>query len=112
MKPDNSPPVRLYLVNHETGERTELPKEIPEISITETEGNEPMTYFGDCGDCIHADHKRKQGEKVRCTRWSQWVNPQGKPCEERTISFQFNIDPAKHLEMMQYFYQKNGRNLA
>lgn len=112
MGPDNSTPVRLFFVDPETGERTELPKKIPEIAITGTEGDEPMSYFGGCGDCSHADHKRKQGEKVRCTRWSQWVNPHGKPCEERTISFPLNIDPMKHLEMMQYFYQKNGGNLA
>lgn len=115
MGPDNSPPVRLYLVNQETGERTELPKEIPEISITETEGDELMSYFGGCGDCSHADHKRKQGDKVRCTRWSRWVSPQEKPCEEHTVSFPFNLTPEQYLaslEMMKNYQRKHGGNFV
>lgn len=111
MGPDNSPPVQLFFINEDTGEKTELTATIKEFSFTEAGDDEPM-YFGGCGDCSHADHKRKQGEKIRCTRWSRWVSPQGKPCEEHTVSFPFNIDPMKHLEMMQYYYQKNGGNLA
>lgn len=114
MGPDNSPPVQLFFVNEETGEQTALCSTILELSITEKEGDEPM-YFGGCGDCSHADHKRKQGEKVRCTRWSRWVNPHGKPCEEHSIFFPFNLTPEQYLEsleMMKNYQRKHGGNFV
>lgn len=72
-------------------------------------------HHGGCGDCSHADHKRKQGEKVRCTRWSRWVSPQEKPCEEHTVSFPFNITPEQYLEslaMMKNYQRKHGGNFV
>ena len=115
MGPDNSPPVRLFFINEETGEKTELPATIKEFSFTEAEGGwEPM-YFGGCGDCSHADLKRRQGEKVRCKRWSRWVNPQGTPCEEHSISFSLNLTPEQYLgslEMMKNYQRKHGGHLA
>lgn len=114
MGPDNLPPVRLFFINEETGEKTELPPTIKEFSFTETGDDEPM-YFGGCGDCSHADHKRKQGEKVRCKRWSRWVSPQGKPCEEHNISFPFNLTPEQYLEsleMMKNYQKKHGGNFV
>lgn len=42
MGPDNSPPVQLFFLNEETGERTALCSTISELSITEKEGDEPM----------------------------------------------------------------------
>lgn len=115
MGPDDSAPVRLCYIDPETGERHELPDALPELSFTEAEGRwEPM-YFGGCGDCSYADHKRKQGEKIRCKRWSRWVNPQGKPCEEHSISFPLNLTPEQYLgslEMMKHYQRKHGGHLA
>ncbi len=111
MGPDDSAPVRLCYIDPETDERHEIPNALPELSFTEAEGGwEPM-YFGGCGDCSHADLKRRQGEKVRCKRWSRWVNPQGTPCEEHSISFPLNLTPEQYLEsieMMKNYQRKHG----
>ncbi len=108
MGPDNSSPVQLYLMNEETGERIDLSATISELSITAKEDGEPMSCFGGCADCSHADRERKQGEKIRCKRWSCWVNPHGKTCEEYSFSFSFPIalDPIEQAERMKYFQRK------
>lgn len=40
-------------------------------------GNERLCVY-----CQHSDKNRKNGENIRCTLFSCWVNPCGKACEK------------------------------
>lgn len=106
MGPDNSSPVRLFFVDPETGEQQEISDHIAELSITETGSDEAMSAFFRCRDCEHADCKRTQDTKIRCKRWSRWVEPNERACEEHNIFFPLYFDPVQQAEMMKYFQRK------
>ena len=40
-------------------------------------GNEKLCVY-----CAHSNEHRKQAEKIRCTRYSSWVLPNGTACNE------------------------------
>lgn len=42
---------------------------------------------GGCLNCQYVDRGRKQGEKIRCKRWSKWVMPYGESCCEYGYTF-------------------------
>lgn len=106
MGPESSTPARLFFVNPETGERHELTDRIAELSITEAEGDESMSVGFRCQHCEHADPKRTKDGKIRCKRFSQWVEPNAMNCEEYSYSFPLVFDPIYQAEMMKYFERK------
>lgn len=43
-----------------------------------TGGANAMTYKVQCRYCEYANPKRKIDDKIRCTRFSQWVEPENR----------------------------------
>lgn len=73
--------------NHKEATPTKF-KGLPEIEVADEEIElieEGGWILGDmkaCRYCDHADPKRERNGKIRCKRFSQWVDPIGKVCEE------------------------------
>lgn len=106
MGPENSPPTHLVYINPETGEQHELMGLAENISLTEMEGWEDMSVGFQCQHCEHADPKRTHDGKIRCKRWSRWVEPNGRNCEEYSYTLPVFLDPTKQAEMIEYFQRK------
>jgi len=96
MGPDNSTPVTLYYVDHATGKATKLGPGIPELTLTNG-GDEIVSCCRMCISCYHADRKREHDGRVRCTRWSRWVDPEAKPCEEYSDFTQEQYDELRKM---------------
>lgn len=83
---DNKP-VKFY-IKDENGEYIPIPMQtdIPNLELAEREGV-VMSCIHGCRFCNHSDEKRKKGDMIRCTRFSQWVLPIDEVCEEYTEGF-------------------------
>lgn len=117
MGPDSSPPTHLFYINSETGEPQEITDRIAELSvieqitdsITKTEGWTEVSAGFLCRHCEHADCKRTHDGKIRCKRWSQWVEPTAHSCKEYGYSIPFQFDPVQQAEIMEYFQNQGGK---
>lgn len=81
--------IKLYIETGK-GEYVPIPDHIPEITLTESEETGMSCGIG-CRFCENSDEKRRKDDLIRCKRWSQWVKPIGKVCEEYTESFTFEL---------------------
>ena len=77
---------------------------LPTFSIIDG-GNESMSYGRACQWCKHADTQRTKGEKIRCRRWSQWVD-RNHVCEENLESMSFRFTPEDYQKFAQIGYLK------
>lgn len=78
-------PLTFFIKNPHTGEMVEVPREVAEVTLSLCDG-EDSTPRGCCYGCDHSDGTRRQGDKIRCKRWSQWVDPMKECCPECTFS--------------------------
>lgn len=106
MGPENSPPTYLCYINPETGEQHKLMGLVENISLTEVEGFEDMSVGFQCQHCEHADPKRTHDGKIRCKRWSRWVEPNGRNCEEYGFTLPLSFNSEQHTKAMEYFQRK------
>lgn len=60
-------------------------------------GDEIVSCCRMCISCYHADRKREHDGRVRCTRWSRWVDPEAKPCEEYSDFTQEQYDELRKM---------------
>lgn len=112
MGPENSTPVQLFYADPETGEKREITDRVTELSVINsiadhmTEGWEAMSVGFQCQHCEHADPKRTHNGKKRCKRWSRWVEPNGRNCEEYSYTLPVFLDPLEQAAMIEYFQRK------
>lgn len=106
MGPNNSTPARLFFIDQKTGKQQELTDRIAELSITEADGDEVVSVGFQCQHCEHADCKRTHDGKIRCTRWSRWVEPNERSCEEYSFTLPFFLDPEQQAKTIEYFQRK------
>lgn len=78
-------PMTLYFKHPDTGEMIELPREVAEMTLSLC-GDESNPLKGCCYGCDYSDATRRHGDKIRCKRWSQWVDPMHDFCPECTFS--------------------------
>lgn len=115
MGPENSTPTQLFYIDQQTGEKREITDRIAELSVIDsiadhiTEGWEEVSVGFQCQHCEHADTKRTHDGRIRCTRWSRWVEPNGRNCEEYGYSIPFKFDPVQYAEAMKYFQNQGGK---
>lgn len=77
---------------------------LPTFSIIDG-SNESMSCGRACQWCKHADTQRTKGEKIRCKRWSQWVD-RNHVCEENLESMSFRFTPEDYQKFAQIGYLK------
>lgn len=55
-----------------------------------------MSVLSYCSHCDASDCNRRKGNKIRCTRFSQWVDPNNIACEEFNGALSFlDMSPEK-----------------
>ena len=108
MGPDTSTsPVQLRYFDPVSQTWTDLSKDIvglPTFSIVD--GSEESVSCGRaCRWCKHADTQRTKDEKIRCKRWSRWVD-RDDVCEENLESMSFGFTPEDYSKFIQIGYLK------
>lgn len=68
-----------------------------------------MSAYFRCRDCEHSDCNRTQGSKIRCKRYSCWVEPNEIACEEKHIPFPLAFDSVAQAEMIERYQKKFGK---
>lgn len=89
MGPDEKTPSTFFITDPATGDKIEVPREIAEMTLAlcgDDMGEAVSHSRGCCYGCDHSDGTRRQGDKIRCKRWSQWVDPMHDSCSECTFS--------------------------
>lgn len=79
----------FYVTDPATGDQIEVPREVAEMTLAlcgDDVGEAVSHSRGCCYGCDHSDGTRQQGDKIRCKRWSQWVDPMKDCCPECTFS--------------------------
>ncbi len=63
-----------------------------------------MSVLSHCSHCDASDCNRRNGDKIRCTRFSQWVDPNGKACDAFVGATSFlNMTPEKMKEVAELY---------
>lgn len=57
-----------------------------------------------CSHCDASDCNRRKDGKIRCTRYSQWVNPNDRGCDAYTGAMSFaDMTPEKMREIAELY---------
>lgn len=63
-----------------------------------------MSVLSRCSHCDASDCNRRKGNKIRCTRFSQWVDPNSEVCDVFCWATSFlNMNPEKMKEVAELY---------
>lgn len=95
---DEQTPSTFFIKNPHTGEMVEVPREVAEMTLSLCDGEDSHPR-GCCYGCDYSDATRRQGDKIRCKRWSQWVDPMHDSCPECTFSVRGTLTEKQKTEI-------------